>query len=251
MDQNLLHRFAIGRVSRFISNSEEGRQFLLTQYGVPAQQIRVIRNGVKLADAVEDRNGWHDRLKLQNGQLVAVMVANLSSYKDHLTLIKAWKRLIDSCNGPLPLLVLAGRFDDMADQLQQQVRQLGIAANVRFLGSEPDVAGLLLAADVAVHSSYSEGIPNAVLEAMSAGLAVVATDILGLREAVGEEGADYLVPPGNDQALAASLKMMFADPALRQRQGALMQKRAQKLFALDAMCSETAAYLVASMETAS
>jgi glycosyltransferase involved in cell wall biosynthesis len=86
---------------------------------------------------------------------------------------------------------------------------------VRFLGRIEDVSGLLAAVDVAVLSSRSEGMPNAVLEPMAAGLPVVATDIEGVREAVGPTGVAVLAPPGDHRALANALDRALTDEALR------------------------------------
>ncbi|MDY0384091.1 glycosyltransferase [Trichlorobacter sp.] len=244
-----LHRWAISRVKQFIANAEGGRQYLLKTFGLLPSQVRLIRNGVSLSPAVDDRPTWRQRLSVAADAVVVVMVANLSCYKDHATLLRAWQ-LVVSRTGRTDLLVLAGRFDDQAVPLQRQAKQLGVAGQVRFLGAVSDVSGLLAAADLCVHSSPSEGIPNAVLEAMASGLPVIGSDIPGLREAVGEAGLSLLAPVGDAEALAALLQRLMQDPAERQRQGALMRQRAEQRFALDGMCRETVDYLQAALDGA-
>lgn len=246
LEPTLLHRFAVSRVRHFIANAEEGQRFLLDSYGLPEAAVRLIRNGVSLAPPLADRATWRKRLEADEATVIVVMVANLSSYKDHDTLLAAWKLLLDhhAAESP-PLLVLAGRFDDRTKALQQKASELQIAATVRFTGMVDDVSGLLAAADLCVHSSRSEGIPNAVLEAMTSGLPVVGSAIPGLREAVGDEGGTFLSPPGDAAALAELLAQVLADPALRRRQGALMQQRAVALFGAERMCRDTADYLSA------
>jgi glycosyltransferase involved in cell wall biosynthesis len=243
-----LHRWAISRVNQLIANAEGGRQYLLETFGLLPTRVRLIRNGVSLAPALADRATWRQRLSAAPDAVLVVMVANLSRYKDHATLLRAWRLLLSSCGGRTDLLVLAGRFDDQAASLQQQAEQLGIAHQVRFLGAVSDVAGLLAAADICAHSSPSEGIPNAVLEAMASGLPVTGSDIPGLREAVGEEGFPLLVPVGNAEALAALLQRLMQDPAERQRQGALMRQRAEQQFGLERMCCETVDCLQAALD---
>lgn len=246
-----LHRRAVSRVSHFIANAEGGRQYLLNTFGLAQSQVRLIKNGVSLPPLVDDRTTWRRRLAVDDKALVVVMVANLSRYKDHATLLKAWSLLL---SGPgiarNALLVLAGRFDDQAASLRQQAGQLGIAGQVRFLGAVADVAGLLAAADLCVHSSPSEGIPNAVLEAMASGLAVVGSDIPGLREAVGSEGQPLLVPVGDAEALALLLQRLLQNPAERRCQGTLMRQRAEQQFGLERMCRETVEFLEAGLDGA-
>jgi glycosyltransferase involved in cell wall biosynthesis len=143
----------------------------------------------------------------------------------------------------LPVLALAGRFDDQTAVLQQQSQLLGISKQVRFMGTVADISGLLQAADLLVHSSISEGIPNAVLEGMASGLAVVGTAIPGLLEAVGTDGQQFLAPVKDPQCLASLLKQLLSDPQLRQQQGGLMRRRTEQLFGLARMCSESVEYL--------
>lgn len=243
LESTLLHRSAVAQVRCFIANSEGGQRYLLDTFALQPSVDRLIRNGVVLPPQKDDRACWRKRLNVEEGTFVAVMVANLSSYKDHATLLSAWHLLLNRSSGSLPVLALAGRFDDRAEELQKQARQLGIAGQIRFLGGVDDVSGLLAAADLCVHCSPSEGIPNAVLEAMAAGLPVVGSDIPGLREAVGNEGRELLVSPADYTALAVLVERLIADPVLRKRQGRLMQGRAVELFGAERMCRETVAYL--------
>jgi len=245
LEPTLLHRFAVSQVRHFIANAEEGRCFLLDRYGLPESAVHLIRNGVSLAPPLADRATWRGQLQAGDQTVIAVMVANLSRYKDHATLLAAWKLLLEHHGGePLPLLVLAGRFDDQAKALHRQAHELQIAATVRFAGAVDDVGGLLAAADICVHSSRSEGIPNAVLEAMTSGLPIVGSAIPGLREAVGDAGSTFLSPPGDAAALAERLGRLVADPDLRRRQGELMRERVQQRFSAERMCRETVACLV-------
>lgn len=244
----LLHRLAIHQSTHFIVNAEGGRRFLQDTFGLQPQQLQLIRNGIRLEDPRADRRTWRERLGVAEGICIAVMVANLSSYKDHDTLLQAWRLVLDRWSGAQPVLVLAGRFDDRAEALQRQAAQMGIAGQVRFLGGVADVSGLLAASELCVHSSPSEGIPNAVLEAMAAGLAVTGSDIPGMREAVGDEGVVWLAPVADAFALARLLERLLLDPAVRRQQGALMQSRAAEQFGLERMCRETVDYLQAALD---
>lgn len=245
LEPTWLHRMAIAQVSHFISNAEGGCRYLMDTFNLGQNQVRLIRNGVSLPGAADRRENWRRRLLVEEGQLLAVMVANLSRFKDHATLLEAWRLILTGDNGQnRPVLALAGRFDDRAEALKKQAEQLRIDDQVRFLGAVDDIAGLLQSADLAVHSSPSEGIPNAVLEAMHAGLPIAGSDIAGLREAVGEEGIPFLAEAGNPAALAAKLRLLLDDPELRAIQGQRMQQHAARFFGEARMCQETTDYLL-------
>jgi glycosyltransferase involved in cell wall biosynthesis len=118
-----------------------------------------------------------------------------------------------------PVLLIAGRFDGMESELFDLVARLSLQNEVRFLGEVEDVPSLLAGIDLYLHSSRTEGSPNAVLEAMSMALPVVATDIPGIREAVGPSGLRYLVPGDNPQRMADLIEQFAADPVLRSKVG--------------------------------
>ncbi len=113
-----------------------------------------------------------------------------------------------------------------------EVRQRGLAERVGLLGARGDVADLLASADVFVLSSRSECLPVSILEAMAAGLPVVATDVGGVAEAVQHGETGLLVPPGNPLALAEALDLLLRDDELRERLGTRGRERAWQHFDL-------------------
>jgi len=245
LEPTWLNRLAISRVRHFISNAEIGRQYLLNTFGLEPDRVKLIRNGITLPPAALDRRAWRSRLAADEQQPVVTMLANLSRFKDHATLLQAWKDVLERSDAlSPPLLALAGRFDDQADILQRQAEALGISRQVRFLGPVTDIAGLLQASDICVHSSRSEGIPNAILEAMLCGLPVAGSDIPGIREAVGEEGERFLAEPGNSAELADRICRLIDSRQLRESQGKLMKERATALFGEERMCHETVDYIL-------
>ena len=104
------------------------------------------------------------------------------------------------------------------------------STRVEVLGPRRDVAELLADSDVFVLSSRSEGFPVSILEAMAAGLPVVASDVGGVGEAVVDGETGFLVPPGDPDALAEALARLVADPLLRQLLGEAGRDRALRLF---------------------
>jgi L-malate glycosyltransferase len=147
------------------------------------------------------------------------MVANLRPPKDHVTFLRAAVRVVELVPTAEFHLVGSGPKEDA---LRRVASRLGIASRVRFLGAlEPDaVWSELNRFAVAVLSSWSEGMPNAVLEAMVAGRPVVATAVGGVPELVLDGVTGCLVPPGDDAALGAAIGRIIKDPALAATMGA-------------------------------
>jgi glycosyltransferase involved in cell wall biosynthesis len=117
-------------------------------------------------------------------------------------------------------------------EIAAMIRQRGLAERIDLLGNRGDVPGVLASADVFVLSSSSEGFPVSILEAMAAGLPVVATDVGGVAESAVDGETGLLVPPGDPGALAAALDRLLTDGALRLRLGAAGRERARRHFDL-------------------
>jgi glycosyltransferase involved in cell wall biosynthesis len=232
-------RSATRRTPMFVSNSEAGARFLHTDLGVDPLRIRLIENGIEQSPAKEDRSAWRARLEIGNESFVACMVANLHDNKDHRTLLKAWKRVVDRFNGREAVLVLAGRHDGAYESLESLALELKLNGHVRFAGQVLDVPGLLSAADLSVFSSVNEGCPNGVLESMSAGLAVAGTDIDAIRLAVGANGSEFLAPPDDDEALAGAILKLANDSGLRVTIGADNRQRVKDRYTAARMCEQT------------
>jgi glycosyltransferase involved in cell wall biosynthesis len=247
-----LEKVAIQNTPLFIANSEQGIIYLNKTFHVKMDKLQLIRNGVELDMPLLSRKEWRDRMGVDENTFVACMVGNLSSFKDHGTLLKAWHMVIEYLkNGQqhLPILVLAGRFDDMYIPLKNLAGSLGIIDQVQFLGKVDDIAGLLQAIDLGLFSSFSESSPNGVLECMAAGLAVVVTDSPGVQEIIGEDGRIQLSPVGNESKLAEKIIQFISSPSLRSALGAKNRERILREYSLNRMCEDTALFLSKTMES--
>ena len=143
--------------------------------------------------------------------------------KDHETLLRAVSLV------PGVVLVLAGD-GQLSEQLHTLADELGIASRVRFLGKRMDVPRLLKAVDVYVQPSLWEGFGIAALEAMAAGKPVVASNVPGLAEVIGDAGLLFSI--GNAGQLAQHISTLLGDANYRQRLGQAAQKRSW-MFSLD------------------
>jgi glycosyltransferase involved in cell wall biosynthesis len=242
-------RLAVRLTPRFIANSEQGAGFLVNKLGVPPDLVRVVYNGVQPAPPRGERDAWRERLDVSDDCLLACMVANLQIYKDHVTLLRAWRIVVDRlrAEGRGAVLLLAGRFDETHIPLKALAYDLDLRRSVRFLGQVKDVPGLLSAVDLGVHSSVNEGCPNGVLECMAAGLAVAGTDYPGIREAVGPNGYAFLAPPRDAEALAERIVALALDPAARRQAGETNRRRIETEFHPRKMIEETEAVIAEAM----
>jgi glycosyltransferase-like protein len=206
-----------------VSEAWVGR--LHDEFGVEAG---LVTNGVELerfrppADAASrDR----DRAALDlGGRLCVLAIGGIEPRKGSLTLVEGFAGLWRALPARRPLLMIGGGatlFDyrDEVDRFWARARALGVAADVRALGALGDdaVARAYRAADVLAFPSVKEGFGLVPLEALAAGLPVVAADIDVLRAFLDHGRNALLVPPGDGAALAAALERVACDPALSGR----------------------------------
>ena len=209
---------AARRSSLLVTNSHAGRDYLVSRLGARPDRVSVVLDSVELPEPSASRAELRARHLVAENTVVATMLAHFHRGKDHETLLRAWRLVVDGV-GDRAVLLLAGRSAGTKDEVKALAYDLDLGSSVRFLEDVVDVAGLLAASDFAVLSSASESSPNALLESMTAGLAVVATDVPGIREIVPAEQERYLAPRHDPERLAAALVELIADPAERERLG--------------------------------
>jgi glycosyltransferase involved in cell wall biosynthesis len=121
---------------------------------------------------------------------------------------------------------------------EAQVAALGVQANVLFLGRRNDVPVILACCDIAVLPSQAEGLPNAVLEYLAAGLPAIASNVGGSAEVIQDGVSGLLVPPGDSGALASALLKVLRDPDLPRRLAAGGQEHVRKNFSFEHMIEQ-------------
>ena len=189
----------------------------------------VIPNGIRILPPTlpEVRAEVRDEFGFQTDDVVVGVVARLSAQKAHQVLFRAAARLTGTVPN-LRLLVIGG--GPREEELKALADELGIVA--RFVGLRRDVPRLLAGTDISCLSSVHEGVPLTVLEAMAAGLPVVATECGALRDLIEEDVTGHLVPVGDVSALSARLSELARDPALRARLGTAGRLRAERDFGI-------------------
>jgi L-malate glycosyltransferase len=222
----LIERLATRVTDLLIANAHAVAEDTRDRERIPTGKIAVVYNGLPEAAFSE-----FPPASIETEHPMVLCVANLKAYKGHRHLLDAVASL-HARDRPCTL-VLAGEGDQRS-ALEQQAARLGI--DVRFLGASAEVGPLLARADVVVLSSLHEGMSNAVMEAMAAGRAIVATDVGGTPELL--EGRGVLVPPGDPIALAAAIDRLLTDPAYASRLGAQARCWSRRNLSTDRMVEE-------------
>jgi glycosyltransferase involved in cell wall biosynthesis len=143
-------------------------------------------------------------------------LGNLRPEKDLETFLFAARGILDAIPSVQFLIVGDGPG---ANKLKRLADDLHLSASLQFLGERSDVPDLLAALDILMMSSYSESFPNAILEAMSMGKPVIATNVGGIPELVEEGETGFLVPPRDPMAIADRALSLCRDSARRLRMG--------------------------------
>lgn len=231
----LFNRVLLRRQDRVVGVGEAVRQALLANEGLPPRRVEVVYNGLDLsafAAGRPEREAVRREIGVGADDWVLLQVARLDYLKDHATAIRAFAQL--TTRRPGARLVLVGEGPERP-KIEAAIRTSGVEGRVRLLGLRKDVARLLQAADVFLLSSISEGIPLTLIEAMAAGLPVVATRVGGVGEVVEEGATGLLAPSGDAVGLAAHLLRLVADPRERERLGEQGRQRAKALFSREKM----------------
>jgi L-malate glycosyltransferase len=231
----IFNRLMLRRKDRVVGVGEAVRHALVQNEGFPDRRVGVIYNGVDPAafnGQAIDRAKVRRNIGVGRDDLTIVQVARLDHLKDHATAMRAIHRARQQL--PDLRLVLVGDGPER-EKIQAEIDRLAVADRVLMLGTRHDVAELLRAADIFLLTSISEGIPVTILEAMAAGLPVVATQVGGVPEIVRHEHSGLLAPPGDDAELAKALVRLATDPGLRQRMGDFGRQRAREEFSQERM----------------
>jgi glycosyltransferase involved in cell wall biosynthesis len=224
--QIALQRGAYSVAHQVVANSRAAAERLQRER-VPLRKIALVLNGLdvgRFAARVPNR-----RLR------TVITVANLRAEKGHDVLIEAAPKVLHHFPDAQFEIVGAG---PERQSLIERVRARGVEHAFTFLGHREDISDRLAAADLFVLPSRSEAFPNAVLEAMAAGLPIVASAVGGILELIAEDATGLLVPPNDPASLAARICDLMADPSRRERLGAAAAREARSRYSFDRMVAE-------------
>jgi glycosyltransferase involved in cell wall biosynthesis len=223
-----------------IVNAESIVRTLGRTKGFDTSLCRVVRNGVAVMPlSAATRSRKRGECGLAEEDMCIMGIGRLAPQKGFDYALQALTGLAEKY--PRVKLVIAGGGDDAP--CRRQARAAGVAGRVVFTGFRSDIPELVQAADVYWLTSRSEGVPNSMLEAMAAGVPVVAFDIAGVAEAVRNNDNGFLVPFGDIGGLAAATSRLIEDPGLRKRLGAAARETVMREFSMEKMTEETEEFL--------
>lgn len=225
-------RWAARGAAAFVGVSEATREHLATALDLSLEQVRCVPNGVPVP--LGDRDRARQALGIAENERLLLAVGNLYPVKGHLTLIDAAGNL-SKCDGLPPWrIAIAGR-GELESSLRERISELGLEARIHLLGLRSDIGDLLAAADLWVMPSLSEGLPMALLEAMFAGLPIVASNVGGIPGVIRDSFNGMLVPPKDATALAERLHALLRGPDAARRLGEEARVAAQAEYSVQRM----------------
>lgn len=189
---------------------------LLERHGVKRRRLRVQHSPIRSCGVrhTGPSPAFREQLGIDAGVFVVLTVGRLSHEKNQALLMRALSRALQ-LDHSLPLLaIIVGDGPERAP-LESLAAALGVSQSVRFAGHQNDTGPYYRSADIFVLPSRTEGSPNVLLEAIDAGLPIVATAVGGVPEVVTHEQSALLVPSGDDEAMAQAIVRMVRNPDLR------------------------------------
>jgi len=220
-----------------VSVAARGADVVIAVSHAVAVQLPALRP-IVVHSGVESATEFHPENKAPRTTTVIGAACRLVPLKGLVELIRAVASL--HLEFPGLHLEIAGAGPQRED-LERELGRLNLTGQVHFVGWQRDLRLIFRNWDIFAVPSLDEGLPIAALEAMAAGLPIVATSVGGLPELVEDGRTGYLVPPSNVAALANSLRLLIVDPKRRQAMGIAGRRRAFEHFSVNRMVSEIAA----------
>ncbi len=240
-DAGLLHRWlqsaADKRTDRILCKTQAMRDEIIEYEKASEEKVRVVPNGVDMKEFSLGSGGMSSQRKVlleshgipEEGPLILAL-GNLKPIKGHEVLVRAAPRLEQHFKN-FQIVVLGE--GEARSSLQEEIAGLNVGNRVHLPGKMENVRDWMSAADLFVATSHSEGMPNAVLEAMAMALPLVLSDIPGHREAAGEVA--WYFESRDAEEMTEAVALALANPSRRAEHARLGQERVEKLFSLKVM----------------
>jgi glycosyltransferase involved in cell wall biosynthesis len=223
------------RVDRVTAVSPATAREALKERGLSSAKVVTIPNGVDLARFDPDRHSRtaaRARFGVADDEAALGVIGHLSPVKGHGDLLQALGRVVE--RRPRVKLFVVGD-GVLRAELEARTRALGLSGNVVFTGARDDIGEMLAMLDLVVVPSLTEGMSNALLEAMAMARPVVATAMGGNVDVIEDGATGVLVPPRDPEALAEALLRLLGDPDRARRLGAAARERARAEHSLEGM----------------
>jgi len=227
---SVIHRLA----DRLLVNSDAIRRRVINQRIAHPRKITVIRNGVAsgATPKAEARSVIRRELSIDDTVVLVGVVARLDPIKGHRFFIDAAAEVLRG--HPDTHFVLIGD-GPLRSEIRERLEKARLTDRVHLLGDRSDVARLISGLDLLVLSSLHEGLPNAVMEAMAAGIPVVATAVGGTKELITDGETGFLAPPADSEALAWKINLALMKSDTRSQITAAARKRIESEYGMERM----------------
>lgn len=224
--QSILDRIITLFADKIIFNSQNTMSYYVKSKAVKENQAVFIANGVDVetfADA--------DKAPTSSQKIIGI-VARLHPVKRHIDLLKAFSIILREF--PDSVLWIIGK-GDIRRELENETKKLKIGEKAVFMGERSDIPEILKAIDLFVLPSISEGMPNALMEAMAAGLPVIGSRIDGIKELIEDGRTGWLVEPGNPTQLADKILFVLKNSEIAEKVGKAAKEKVSKDFSVEKM----------------
>ena len=241
-----LHKFTLARVARVIAVSEAVRRQFLEAHLVPAEKVTVVHNGIDIKRFQRtmsefDRSSFRREWGIPEGSLLVASVGAITPLKGHEDFLRAAVQVVKQV--PAAHFIIAGvdasEGQKTRSELKQLTQKLGLDSRLTFIGKLDDIADLYNVLTVLVSASHTESFGLVIVEAMAAGVAVVATMTEGALEIIENGQTGVLVPVVDATALAGSIVGLLSDEELREKLVKFAQASVSSRFSLQRMVDET------------
>ena len=231
LHRRIINKFLSGFTDKVVAVSETVKRDILKYDGLTDDKVTVIYNGIDTQRFFDtSRNSMRANLGIPPEAPVIGTVGRLTIQKGQKYLLDAVAMLKEKFSQTVLLIIGDG---PMRDELGSRIKALGIDKNAILLGTRRDIPQLLSAMDVFVLPSLWEGLGTALIEAMAAGKAVIATDIAPFREIINSEKVGILVPVEDSKAMASSIELLFNNKSLAETFGGSAKERVFSHFTMD------------------
>lgn len=224
-------------VKNYLANSESVKNFYVNKIGVKKEKITVIPNGIDLAfyNNIERDENLRASLGIKKEEVAIICVANLHINKGHKYLLEAFENIYKE-NGNTKLLLIGD--GEEKENLLKQIVKYNSKNDIIFLGKRNDIPQLLKISDIFVLPTLFEGMSNAIMEAMAAGLPIITTDIPENKELIEDKITGILVPAKNSVALAQAIEKLISNSKERETLGESAKEKMKESFNIDIIISK-------------
>jgi glycosyltransferase involved in cell wall biosynthesis len=225
-----LERLLAKFTDAIITVGEQQRQEIIRYRIASPEKIISIPLGLDLKPFVHstaDHNELRRELSIPEDTLLVGIVARLVPIKNHVCFLEAARRVVDQFDKVRFLIIGDG---ELRDVLEQKARDLQIESRVVFMGFQHNLEKIYAGLDIVTLSSFNEGLPVALIEAMAAGKPVISTDVGGVRDLILDGLNGLLVPSNEPQSLADAILYLLRKPERRRMMGAAGRLKAYPVF---------------------